>query len=254
MQGELLAGKVAIVTGGGRGLGRGLALALGAAGADVVVAGRSADALAATVAELTRRGGSGLAVTMDVTVADDVDRLVQTTVNTFGTVDILVNNAQGPHGHGRLLDVTDEQFETGFQSGPLAAFRLMRACHPHLRGGGVVVNLGTGASLRSDPATYALYGAVKEATRFLSRVAAVEWAADGIRVHTIIPLAETDALSSWAKAMPDDAESFRRSIPLGRWGDPETDIGRAVVFLCGPDSGYITGGTILIDGGQAFLR
>jgi NAD(P)-dependent dehydrogenase (short-subunit alcohol dehydrogenase family) len=130
----------------------------------------------------------------------------------------------------------------------------MRACHPYLRGGGVIVNLGSGAGLRGDAATLAFYGSMKEAIRFLGRVAAVEWAGDGIRVHTLLPLAETDAVSRWAETMPEEAAALFRTVPLGRLGDPERDIGPVLVFLCSPESAYMTGGAILVDGGKGFLR
>ena len=137
---------MAIVTGGGRGRGV-AALALGAAGASVVVGGRTQEPLDETVELLasvlrrgTRRGGR-----RDRAGGHRAPRRPRT-VERFGTVDILVNNAQGPHGHGRLLDVDDALYEVGFRSGPQVTFRMMRACHPHLRGGGVIVNLGTGSN------------------------------------------------------------------------------------------------------------
>jgi NAD(P)-dependent dehydrogenase (short-subunit alcohol dehydrogenase family) len=129
----------------------------------------------------------------------------------------------------------------------------MVACRPYLREGGVIVNLGTGASFRPDPMGYGAYAAVKEATRALTRAAACEWGPEGIRVVTIVPLASSDALEGWAAARPEEASAFFATVPLGRAGDCESDIGRAVVFLCGPDARYITGTTLTIDGGQAFL-
>ena len=107
---------------------------------------------------------------------------------TFGTVDILVNNAQEVT-LGPLLDMTRDNFEDGWLSGPVASFSFMKACHEHLKDGGVVINLATSASLRLDPMGYGVYGAVKDATRILSRVAATEWGADGIRVICLMPLA-----------------------------------------------------------------
>jgi NAD(P)-dependent dehydrogenase (short-subunit alcohol dehydrogenase family) len=248
---QVLAGKVAIVTGSGRGVGRGIALALAAAGASVVVSGRTPEPLEATADDIRRRGGRAITVRCDVTDPVQIDELVRRAVDELGGVQILVNNAQDAKAVGRLVDVDPEEFSRGFASGPLATLRLMQACHPHLRGDGVVVNLGTAASLRPDPVSYGCYGAVKEAIRALSRSAAVEWAADGIRVHVIVPLS---GLERFQRERPDEARAFIASIPLGRIGDAEHDIGRAVVFLCGPDSGYMTGNTLLIDGGQAFLR
>jgi NAD(P)-dependent dehydrogenase (short-subunit alcohol dehydrogenase family) len=247
----VLDGRVAIVTGSGRGVGRGIALALASAGAAVTVCGRTRSTLDETAAEIHRRGGHAISVVCDVTDPTQIDALVAATVEAFGGIHILVNNAQDSKAVGRLLDIDPGEFERGFTSGPLATLRLMRACHPHLCGDGVVVNLGTAASLRPDPVEYGCYGANKEAIRALSRAAAVEWAADGIRVHVIVPLS---GLERFQRERPDEARAFIASIPLGRIGDAELDIGRAVVFLCGPDSGYMTGNTLLIDGGQAFLR
>lgn len=246
-----LASKVAIVTGSGRGVGKGIALALAAQGASIAVCGRTPETLEETVAEIVRRGGDAFATVADVTQPAHIARLVGATVERYGTVDILVNNAQASHGLGRLLEVDDATFEGGFRSGPLATLRLMQACHSYLRGGGVIVNLGTAASLRPDPIGYGCYGAVKEAIRALSRAAAVEWGPEGIRVHVVVPLSGLDA---WAAERPEEAKAFFATIPLGRVGAAEADIGRAVAFLCGPDSGYMTGNTILLDGGQAFLR
>jgi NAD(P)-dependent dehydrogenase (short-subunit alcohol dehydrogenase family) len=249
----ILQDKVAIVTGSGRGLGQGLALALADEGARIMVCGRTADTVAETVTRIEDRGGKAISMVSDVTDAEQIAALVQRTADEFGQLDILINNAQIVP-LGRLLEVDDADFDAGWRSGPLATFRLMRACHPYLRGGGVIVNMGTGASLRPDPIGYGTYAAVKEAIRALTRAAAVEWGADGIRVHAIVPLASSSAFEWWASERPEEFEAFRATVPLGRIGDPETDVGRAVVFLCGPDSGYMTGNTLLIDGGQAFLR
>jgi meso-butanediol dehydrogenase/(S,S)-butanediol dehydrogenase/diacetyl reductase len=248
-----LDGKVAIVTGAGQGVGRGIALALAGEGASIVVAGRTLAKCEDTVAELARRGQRGIAVLADVEEAADCDALVARTVDELGTVDILVNNAQDVP-LGRLLDVTDEAAESAWRSGPLATLRLMRACHPHLRGGGVVVNLGTAASLRPDPVGYGAYAAVKEAIRAMSRAAACEWGPDGIRVHVVVPLSSSPGMDAWRAAVPEEYEAFMTTVPLGRLGDPEADIGKAVVFLCSDDSSYITGQTLIVDGGQAFLR
>jgi NAD(P)-dependent dehydrogenase (short-subunit alcohol dehydrogenase family) len=254
MAGGTLAGKVAIITGGGRGVGQGIALALGSEGASVVISGRTQAKLDETVTMIGERGGEGLGLVSDVTDADAIDQLVQSVVDRFGSVNILVNNAQDSHGLGMLLDVSDETFLGGFVSGPLATLRLMRACHPYLKGDGVIINFGTGASLRPDPIGLGCYGAIKEATRALTRAAAVEWGRDGIRVHTIVPASTSPAMEQWTENNPKEAKAFFSSIPLQRLGDPEDDIGRVVVFLCGADARYLTGNTVCIDGGQAFLR
>ncbi len=248
-----LDGKIALVTGAGQGVGQGIAYALAAEGARLAVAGRTLDKLEASCAEIRRRGGEAEPFLCDVTEKDQIDRLVASVVERFGGLQILVNNAQlvplGP-----VLGITDEAFLDGVVSGPLASLRLMRACYPYLKGDGVVINLGTAASLRQDMAGYGAYAAVKEATRSLTRAAACEWGLDGIRVNCIIPLAMSKGMEGWIAARPEEAAAFIATIPMRRAGDCESDIGRAVAQICGPSFGFVTGQTIALDGGQAFLR
>ena len=250
MAAQLLADKVAIVTGSGRGLGRGMALALASEGAHIVVCGRTIETLNETAQEVRARNVRALIKICDIREEDQLEDLVKTTVAEFGRIDILINNA-ATHAGGLLLDVEYSQFADALRSGPLAALRLMQLCHPYLKGGGVIINLATGAQIRADPVGYGCYAAPKGATHSLTRAAAVEWGKDGIRVHAIAPLA---GLEKWFKLKPDEAAEYAKQIPLGRIGDSETDIGPVVVFLCGPDSGYMTGNIIMVDGGKEFLR
>jgi len=247
-----LSGKVALVTGAGQGVGQGIALALAAAGAKIAVTGRTLAKLEATCALVTERGGEALAIAGNVKDAENLAAMVAQTVERFGGLDILVNNAQEVP-NGKLLDVSDEAFLAGFESGPLASFRLMKLAHPHIvaRGGGVIVNLASSAGIRWDMTGYGAYGAVKQATRVLTRAAAAEWGRQGIRVLTIAPHAESPGLKWWIANNPEEAEAFFRTIPLGRIGKLEEDIGRAVAALCSPAMGYLTGATIPLDGGQA---
>lgn len=247
-----LSRKVALVTGAGQGVGQGIALALAAEGAAVAVTGRTLAKLEATCAMIAERGGTALAVTGNVKDPADLSGMVEQTVSTLGGLDILVNNAQEVP-NGKLLEVSDEAFLAGFESGPLATFRLMKLAHPHMvaRGGGVIVNLASSAGIRWDMSGYGAYGAVKQATRVLTRAAAAEWGREGVRVLTIAPHAESPGLKWWIANNPDEAEAFFRTIPLGRIGKLEEDIGRAVAALCGPDMAYLTGATIPLDGGQA---
>lgn len=247
-----LTGKVALVTGAGQGVGQGIALALAAAGARVAVTGRTLAKLETTCQLIAERGGEALAIAGNVKDAASLADMVAQTVNRFGGLDILVNNAQEVP-NGKLLDVSDEAFLAGFESGPLASFRLMKLAHRHLvaRGGGVIVNLASSAGIRWDMTGYGAYGAVKQATRVLTRAAAAEWGRDGIRVLTIAPHAESPGLKWWIANNPDEAEAFFSTIPLGRIGKLEEDIGRAVAALCSPAMGYLTGATIPLDGGQA---
>jgi NAD(P)-dependent dehydrogenase (short-subunit alcohol dehydrogenase family) len=248
-----LEGRAALVTGAGQGVGRGIALALAAEGCAVAVAGRTGSKLRDVCGEIAGRGGAAFPVVCDVTHPEQIEACVEAVVERLGGLDVLVNNAQIVP-LGTLLEVSDEDVEAGWRSGPLATLRLMRACHPHLRGGGSIVNLGTGAALRPDPVGYGAYAAVKEAIRALTRAAAVEWGPDGIRVNAIVPLATSSAFEAWAESRPEESAAFLRSIPLGRCGDCEEDIGRAVVALVGPALRYLTGSTLMLDGGQAFLR
>jgi len=249
----ILEGKVAIVTGAGQGVGRGIALALAAEGAAVTVAGRTEDKLVDTCAEIERRGGLAIPALCEVAEREQIEACVADTLAQLGKIDILVNNAQAVP-LGPLLKVPDEAFELGWRTGPLATLRFMRACHPHLKGGGAIVNLASGAGLRPDPIGLGLYAAIKEAIRSITRAAACEWGKDGIRVNAIIPLANSPGMDAWTKIYADEAERFLATVPLGRVGDCEQDIGRAVVQLVGPDFSYVTGTTLMLDGGQAYLR
>jgi meso-butanediol dehydrogenase/(S,S)-butanediol dehydrogenase/diacetyl reductase len=248
---NMLQGKVALVTGGGQGVGQGIAYSLAAEGAKVAVAGRTLATLEETCAEIRRRGGTALAVECDVMNQADIDRCVAQVVEAFGGLNILVNNA-----HivplGRILDVTDEAFMQGIDSGPVATLRLMRACYPHLKGDGAVINLASSAAVRWDASGYGHYAATKEAIRSLSRGAACEWGVDGIRVNVIAPHALSPGLRGWIEGNPQEAEAFFNSIPLRRVGDCEQDIGRTVAFLVSDNARYLTGATIPLDGGQAY--
>jgi NAD(P)-dependent dehydrogenase (short-subunit alcohol dehydrogenase family) len=249
---EALAGKVALITGAGQGVGRGIALALAGAGAAVAVAGRTLAKVEAVAGEIAAAGGRAQAFACDVKDAGSNEALAGAVADALGGIDILVNNAQEVP-LGPLTDVSDEAFTAGFESGPLASFRLMKACRPHLArsGEGVIVNLATSAAVRWDMGGYGAYGAVKEATRILTRAAAAEWGVDGIRALTIAPHADSPGLKAWIEARPEEAAAFFRTIPLRRIGRCEEDIGRAVAALCSPDFAYLTGATIPLDGGQA---
>jgi NAD(P)-dependent dehydrogenase (short-subunit alcohol dehydrogenase family) len=247
-----LDGKIAIITGGGQGIGRGTALEMARAGASLVLSGRTLEKLNIVVAEIEALGARAVAVRADVNAADDLADVVQAALAAFGGIDILVNNAQ-ESPLGRLLDVTDEAFLRGFNSGPLATFRMMKLCYPHLkaRGGGSIVNMCTSAAVRWDMSGYGAYGAVKNAIRVLSRAAACEWGQDNIRVNTVAPHALSPGLQGWMAAWPEEAAAFVKTIPLGRVGDCESDIGAAIVQLVGPGMVYLSGATIPLDGGQA---
>jgi NAD(P)-dependent dehydrogenase (short-subunit alcohol dehydrogenase family) len=253
VEGRVLDGKVAIVTGAGQGVGEGVALALAGAGAAVAVAGRTLSKVERTAATIAERGGRAVAVECDVIDPDQVTACVDRTVSEFGTVDILVNNAQVPP-LGPLVEIPEELFDTGWKTGPLATFRFMRACYPYLKGGGVVVNMGSGSAIRPDLTAFGGYGACKEAIRTMSRAAACEWGRDKIRVNVVLPLAMSPAMAGFLEHNPDARDGVLGSIPLGFIGDCENDVGPAVVWLCSDAASYVTGTSLCVDGGQDYVR
>lgn len=248
----MLDGKAALVTGAGQGVGQGIALALAKRGARVAVVGRTLSKCEATARMIEERGGVAIAAECDVKELSSLEAAVGFTVGEFGTIDILVNNAQEVP-LGPLDGVSEEAFEAGWQSGPLATFRLMKLCHPYLKGGGSIVNLASTAAKRWDATGYSAYAAVKEAIRALTRGAASEWAADGIRANVILPHAKSPGLEWWIENNPEESAAFIATIPMRRVGECEEDIGRFVATLCSDDCAYVNGQSIAVDGGQAFM-
>jgi NAD(P)-dependent dehydrogenase (short-subunit alcohol dehydrogenase family) len=253
-----LDGKVAVITGAGQGVGHGFATALAAEGASIVAAGRTLSKCERTVAEIEAAGGRALAVHCDVKELAQIEQCVASAVEAFGRIDILINNAMEPHPPKPLLEHDEAKIAALWAAGPLATLRFMRACHPYLQrndvhSGGVIINIGTRRGVHPDPSRFGVYAAVKEAVRTLSRAAACEWATDGIRVYTILPLANSPTLMLVQTERPDDARRYLSEVPMGRFGDPVRDIGRVAVFLCSDAAGYLTGITIPVDGGAAHI-
>lgn len=249
-----LADRVAIVSGAGQGVGRGIALALAREGAAVLIAELDAEKASRTAGEIEALGERARAVATDVRHRAQVEAAVAAAVESFGGVDILVNNAQTQHPPLPFEETTAADMESVVASGVLGTFHFMQACFPWLRRrGGKIINLASAAGLMGH-AGFTSYAVAKEGIRALTKVAAREWGPHGIHVNVICPLAETPGSQAWSRAHPDRARAMLRTIPLGRLGDPETDIGRAVVFLASPDSDYVTGLTMMIDGGQTILH
>ena len=247
-----LAGKVALITGAGQGVGRGIAVALAKAGVKVAVSGRTLAKVEDAAREIEAAGGEALAVECNVKQLDSLESCVQAVVQRFGGLSILVNNAQEVP-MGKLMDVSDASFEAGWLSGPAATLRLMKLCYPYLKGDGAIVNLASSAGKRWDASGYGAYGAVKEAIRQLTRAAACEWGKDNIRSNVLLPLAESEGLIGWTAARPEEAQAYFSTIPMRRVGNCELDIGRFVVTLCSDDCRYVNGQSIALDGGQAYL-
>ncbi len=254
MSGRLDA-KVAIVTGAGQGVGRGIARAVAQDGAAVAVVDRNPETAASTAQELVELGVRSIAIECDVSRRDQVDVAVARTASELGGVDVLVNCAQGvPRGLASFRDHTEADMDLCYRTGPLGTFFFMQACFPHLKErAGTVVNVGSAAGLEGR-AGFTAYAAAKEAIRALTRVAAHEWGPHQIRVNAISPAALSPATQAYATNNPDRFQQSLAAIPLGRIGDCEADIGRAVAALVSADMRYVTGMTLMVDGGQYVLR
>jgi NAD(P)-dependent dehydrogenase (short-subunit alcohol dehydrogenase family) len=247
-----LSGKVALVTGAGQGLGAGISLALAKAGADVALVGRTRSKLEETAAAVTAAGGRAHVIQGDVTDRASVDATVEEITRERGPVWALVNNAVSS-SHNYVEDVRDEELDEAIRSGIYGSFYMMQACLPAMKAhGGRIVNFGSGAGTMGM-ATRMSYNIAKEGIRALTKTAATEWGRWAITINTICPIASTPLYDRWWDSISDaEKQAHLDSIPLGRMGDAEKDIGALVVFLAGPGGGYITGRTLHIDGGKAF--
>mgnify|MGYP001121329970 FL=1 len=259
-----LTGKTAIITGAGRAvlsdgrcgsIGYGIATAYAKEGANLVITGRNVKKLEDAKEELERLYGiQVLIVQADVNAGADneavVGEVVKQTMEKFGRIDVLINNAQASASGVPLAEHTTDQFNLALYSGLYAAFYYMKACYPHLaETKGSVINFASGAGLFGNFGQCA-YAAAKEGIRGLTRVAATEWAKDGINVNIICPLAWTAQLENFEKAYPDAFKANVKMPPAGHYGDSELEIGRVCVQLASPDFKYLTGETLTLEGGM----
>lgn len=248
-----LDGKVAIITGCSMGLGKQIAKRFVEEGAKISICARSAGKLEATAKECEALGGEVFYRPTDLTVLEDMEKFVQETVDRFGTIDILVNNAISIWPPHPFLDYTEDELMTTFNSGYLATWRMMKLCYPYLKGkDSSVINFGSsGGELGMDG--YAAYASTKEAIRALSRVAAREWGKDGIRVNTCSPSSITDHVEAELVNLPEDMKNYVlegfKANPLCRIGQPYEDVTPAVVFLASDDSRWVTGQNLNVEGG-----
>ncbi|MEV0366412.1 SDR family NAD(P)-dependent oxidoreductase [Nocardia fusca] len=245
-----LDGKVAIVTGAGRGLGRSMAYALAAAGAAVTVASRTAAELDTFVAEVRAAEGRALACPTDITDEESVRRMVQATLDTFGRVDILVNNS-GIVASAPLVDQPTDEWDRVIATNLRGTYLATRAVGPHLiaQGGGKVVNIASNFALQGV-ANHAAYSASKAGVIAFTRSMAIEWARHGIQVNAIAPGYFATPLNA---ELRDDAEATARvlrAIPARRMGEPD-EIRPWLLLLAGADSNFMTGEVIVLDGGQS---
>ena len=259
-----LTGKTAIITGGGRAvlknggcgsIGYGIATAYAKEGANLVITGRNVKKLEDAKEELERLYGiKVLYVQADVNAGADneavVNEVARQTMETFGRIDVLINNAQASASGVSLAEHTTAQFDLALYSGLYAVFYYMKACYPYLKETkGSVINFASGAGLFGNYGQCA-YAAAKEGIRGLSRVAATEWGKDGINVNVICPLAWTSQLEQFEEAYPDAFAQNVHMPPMGHYGDAETEIGRVCVQLASPDFKYMSGETLTLEGGM----
>lgn len=259
----IMTGKTAIITGGGRAvlsdgscgsIGYGIATAYAKEGANLVLTGRNRKKLEEAKEELERLYGvKVLPVAADVSTGADnkavVENVVAQAIEAFGRIDVLINNAQASASGVTLADHTTEQFNLALYSGLYATFYYMQACYPYLKETkGTVINFASGAGISGNFGQCS-YAAAKEGVRGLSRVAATEWAPDGINVNVICPLAWTAQLENFQKNFPEAYEANVKMPPMGHYGNVETEIGRVCLQIATPDFKYMTGQTITLQGG-----
>jgi NAD(P)-dependent dehydrogenase (short-subunit alcohol dehydrogenase family) len=248
---DLLQDQVAIITGGGTGIGLAIARRFSALGARVVLASRSEEHLAAGAAAVAGDGGEALTVPTDVRQPDEVDRLVSRAVERFGRVDILINNAAG-NFICRAEDLSPNGWNAVVNIVLNGSFYCARAVGRHL------IARGGGGSIVSILANYVWTGsagtvhsaAAKAGVLSMTQTLAVEWARHGIRVNAVAPgPIESPGAARQLWSTPGAVDRITQTVPLGRWGRPE-EVADAVTFLVSPAAGYITGDVITIDGGS----
>ncbi len=259
-----LTGKTAIITGAGYAvlsdgrcgsIGYGIATAYAKEGANLVITGRNVAKLEKAKEELEKNYGiQVLAIPADISAGSDNEAtakmVADEAMKAFGRIDVLINNAQASASGVPIQDHTTEQFDLAMYSGLYATFYYMKACYPHLKETkGSIVNFASGAGLFGNFGQCS-YAAAKEGIRGLSRVAATEWAKDGININVVCPLAWTAQLENFEKAYPDAFKANVKMPPAGHFGDPETEIGRVCVQLANPDFKYLNGETLTLEGGM----
>lgn len=246
-----MSGKVTIITGGGKGIGFGIATAFAKAKSNLVITCRTESTLLKAKEELEDKYGvKVLAITADGGYEDQVKGAIDKVVEEFGRIDVLINNAQASKSGLKLIEHTKEDFDLAINSGLYAVFNFMKFAHPYLKETkGSVINFASGAGLfgRDGQSSHA---AAKEGIRGLTRVAATEWGPDGININIVCPLVMTEQLEQWREEYPEIYDKTIQGIPLQRFGDAEKDIGGTCLFLASDAASYISGETLTLQGGS----
>jgi 2-dehydro-3-deoxy-D-gluconate 5-dehydrogenase len=246
-----LKGRVAIVTGGNGGIGLGMARGLAGAGARVVIAARNADKSRAAVEDLAGRGGEAVAVATDVADEGAVARLVQATLDRWGRLDVLVNNA-GINIRKPVHELALDEWRQVLDTNLTSAFLCSKAAYPAFKaaGGGKIINIGSMMSI-FGAAFAPAYGSSKGGIVQLTKSMAVAWARDNIQVNAVLPgWIDTDLTRNARREVTGLNESVLRRTPAGRWGGID-DMAGVAVFLAAPASDFVTGTAIPVDGGFA---
>lgn len=245
---SLLEGKVAIVAGASRGIGAAASRSFAEAGATVVLAARTAPAIAAIAEEINAAGGRALAVPTDATDPESVKRLVEKTLATFGRLDVAFNNSGAGQMPKPLADISFEDFEVGLKANLYGAFLGMKYEIPAMlaAGGGAIVNMASTAGVQGAPGM-GPYAAAKHGVVALTKSAALDYGKGNIRVNAIAP---GPIVNEQMSRLPEERlQQIARFIPLGRLGRTE-EVARAAVWLCSDDASFITGAVLSIDGGR----
>jgi NAD(P)-dependent dehydrogenase (short-subunit alcohol dehydrogenase family) len=246
-----LDGKVALVTGGSKGIGRAIALALADAGADLVLAARGPEALEKAAREVEERGRRAVPVPTDVTDPDQCRALVERATSELGTIDVLVNNAGAAPFVSTFESARLEGWDKYFRITFTGAVYCTHAAAPALleRGTGTVINVASVAAFIASPGL-SYYAAAKAALVSFTKTLAREWAPHGVRVNAIAPGFVETEMNAAARRDPTYRESIRSMIPLGRWGTAE-DVAGVARFLASEAASWMTGSVVVIDGGQS---
>ena len=246
--------KVAIITGCGQGIGKGVALCMAKRGVRVACIGRRLAPVEDTAKEIEALGSKAIAISCDTSDREGVMAAVKKTVETFGSVDILINNAQSLPPSAPVEDTLYESMYLAWSTGTIGSLNFMQACFPYMKeqGEGRIINFASATGMFGIAGQLA-YGSNKEALRGLTKIAAKEWGQYGICVNVVLPGAESPAAKAWAEKFPEEYQKQVMLNPMHRFGDPEGDIAPVVAFLAGPDSCYYSGQSVIVDGANSIM-